>query len=607
MTLNTFLRTRMTTTITTTTTITKQHDHDDDHHHHDHHQDHDSHDHDHDHDSHDHDHHHEWDGSLNATGVPATLAKMGGFDVAHLIQEIDGYLCELGAAEIRDGLHILGRVPDGESLIDTLCSLTRLANLDVPSLDESLAEIFNLDFKTMLSAKGARVEGDVKMLSSLAGRLLVTNSDVLETFDLLEHQLFVDLQKAQFDLRQINEACKKVLGNACDDNASGFKKISRTLNYVCTTLVPNLKLSHEEIGNLMHGLEGGYVPAGPSGAPSRGMAHILPTGRNFYSVDPRSLPSHSAWLVGKQLSEEILRRHLRETGAFPESVSISMWGTSAMRTHGDDVAQVLALMGVRPIWQDGTRQIKGLEVIPLSELQRPRIDVTTRISGFFRDAFPHLIDLVDKAVGLVVEADEPVEQNFLRKHYLEEVAQRCASGDDEQEAKKSARYRVFGSKPGSYGAGILPLIQERNWTGVDDFAEAYVNWGGFAYTQSEAGVDARSQFKERLKRIEVAVHNQDNREHDIFDSDDYLQFHGGMIATIRSLSGKKPKHYFGDTQDPSRAAVRDLKEEVLRVFRSRVVNPKWLESIQKHGYKGGLELTATVDYLFGYDGDCGSF
>ncbi|MDR3614507.1 MAG: cobaltochelatase subunit CobN [Candidatus Obscuribacterales bacterium] len=563
------------------------------------------HDHDHEHDDHDHDdehdHDHEWDDTLTQTGVPVTLAKMGGFDVAHLIQEIDGYLCELGAAEIRDGLHILGRVPEGASLVDTLCSLTRLANLHIPSLDESLAQLFGLDFKTMLEHKGARIAGEVRSFSTVAGRILVTNSDALEAIDRLEHQLFSELEKVAFDIEGIQTACAVVLGSETKADSLALQKIVQTLSYVCTTLVPNLQLSHEEIANLLHGLEGGYVPAGPSGAPSRGMAHILPTGRNFYSVDPRSLPSHSAWLVGKQLSEEVLRRHLHETGRYPESVSISMWGTSAMRTHGDDVAQILALMGVRPLWQDGTRQLQGVQLIPISELQRPRIDVTTRISGFFRDAFPHLIDLIDRAVGLAVEADEPLEENFLRKHYLQEVASRCANGVDESEAKKSSRYRVFGSKPGSYGAGILPLIQERNWSDADDFAEAYVNWGGFAYTQNEAGVDARTQFKERLKTIEVAVHNQDNREHDIFDSDDYLQFHGGMIATIRSLSGKKPKHYFGDTQDPSRAAVRDLKEEVLRVFRSRVVNPKWLESIQKHGYKGGLELTATVDYLFGYD------
>ena len=332
-----------------------------------------------------------------------------------------------------------------------------------------------------------------------------------------------------------------------------------------------------------------------------GMAHILPTGRNFYSVDPRSVPSQSAWRVGSQLAHEVLARYVRESGDYPESVAISVWGTSAMRTHGDDVAQILALLGVRPVWRPENRQVTGVEVIPLAELQRPRIDVTTRISGFFRDAFPQLIDLIDDAVNMVIQLDEAPSQNFVRKHFLAEVGEWIGKGLPKDEAAQRAGHRIFGAKPGSYGAGILPLIQEKNWQADADFAEAYVNWGGYAYARNTQGADERDAFRVRLSGVQVALHNQDNREHDIFDSDDYLQFHGGMIATIRALTGRQPKHYFGDSHDPARAQIRDLKEETLRVFRSRVVNPKWLASIQRHGYKGGLELTATVDYLFGYD------
>ena len=297
----------------------------------------------------------------------------------------------------------------------------------------------------------------------------------------------------------------------------------------------------------------------------------------------------------------MLARYQRETGSYPESVAISIWGTSAMRTHGDDVAQILALLGVRPVWRPENRQVSGIEVIPLTELKRPRIDVTTRISGFFRDAFPQLIDLIDDAVNAVIALDEPLSQNFVRKHYLAELGELIGAGLTDNVAQQRAAYRIFGAKPGSYGAGILPLIQEKNWQTDADFAESYVNWGGYAYGRGEQGSDEREAFRIRLSGVQIALHNQDNREHDIFDSDDYLQFHGGMIATIRALTGQQPRHYFGDSHDPSRAQVRDLKEETLRVFRSRVVNPKWLASIQRHGYKGGLELTATVDYLFGYD------
>ena len=546
------------------------------------------------------DHKHDWDEEMTPEGVPVSLAEMDGKDIAHLIEDIDGYLCELGAAQIRHGLHILGEAPAGDALIDMLQSLTRLANIDVPGLQASIAALFGLEIQKLLSYKGQRLESLPVAFSNLAGRPVVTGADALEVIDELGNHLFRVLQKYNYKTEAIPEVLQETFG--LELSHSALVPVHQVLEFVCRTLLPNMAQTYDEITNLLHGLSGGYVPAGPSGAPTRGMAHILPTGRNFYTVDPRALPSQAAWEVGQQLAREVLERHLKETGSYPENVGISIWGTSAMRTQGDDVAEILALLGVRPVWQTESRRVVTVEAIPLLELGRPRIDVTTRISGFFRDAFPHLIDLIDKAVQLVISLDETADDNYVRKHYLKDLAELQATGDmPVEEAEERAGFRIFGSPPGSYGAGLLPLIQEKNWQSDADFAQTYINWGGYAYSGSASGVDARSEFKQRLSAVEVALHNQDNREHDIFDSDDYLQYHGGLIATIRSLTGQQPRHYFGDTQDPSRPVVRDLKEEVNRVFRSRVVNPKWLEGIKKHGYKGGLELTATVDYIFGYD------
>jgi cobaltochelatase CobN len=616
---------------------------------------HDHHDH-HDHDNGDHDHDH-------AAALPAELSKMGGADVAHLIEDLDGYLCELGAAQIRDGLHILGQAPAASQMVDMLVSLTRLPNQDVPGLQEEIARLFGLKIDMLLDQKGRKLNV-VGALARLAQRAVVTRADALEAIDALSVTLMTALQERDYVETSITAVLRAVFHGLDEDGAGvtralmqplmqpamarrgatvltqvrqramsaprpltpatataanvaassasasatatatpagDFSALSRVLQFVCAQLVPNLARASDEIDNLLGGLSGAYVPAGPSGSPTRGMAHILPTGRNFYSVDPRSVPSQSAWRVGQQLSNEVLQRYLRETGAYPESVAISVWGTSAMRTHGDDVAQILALLGVRPLWRVENRQLIGIEVIPLAQLQRPRIDVTTRISGFFRDAFPQLIELIDDAVNAVLVLDEPPEQNFVRKHYLAELQDWLGKGLALAEASARAGYRIFGAKPGSYGAGILPLIQEKNWQSDADFAQAYVNWGGYAYSRTLQGGDQRDAFRVRLSGVQVALHNQDNREHDIFDSDDYLQFHGGMIATIRALTGQQPRHYFGDSHNPAHAQVRDLKEETLRVFRSRVVNPKWLDSIRRHGYKGGLELTATVDYLFGYD------
>jgi cobaltochelatase CobN len=312
------------------------------------------------------------------------------------------------------------------------------------------------------------------------------------------------------------------------------------------------------------------------------MAHVLPTGRNFFSVDPKALPSPLAWEVGCSLADGLIERHVADTGRPPESVGLVVWGTSAMRTSGDDVACALALLGVRPVWATESGRVTGVEAMSLAELGRPRIDVTLRISGFFRDAFPNLVHLLDDAVALVAGLDEAPESNFVRAH-----------GADDP--------RIFGAKPGAYGSGILPLLESRDWRSDDDLAEVYMAWGGFAYGRAGMGVAAPGAMRRRFAAIDVAMKNQDNREHDIFDSDDYLQDHGGMVATVRALTGVQPAAFFGDSSDPANPRVRTLAEEAARVVRTRVVNPKWISAMQRHGYKGAFEMAATVDYLYGYD------
>ena len=531
------------------------------------------------------DHTHEWDDALTPEGIPTTLASMTGNEVAHLIEDLDGYLCELGMAQIRDGLHVLGQMPP---LPEMLRSLTRLANATAPSLQASLASAFGFDLPTLLADAGARLEDSRALLNQPCH----TNADALEILDRAALDLYTMLESLGFRVETIPEVQRAVLGL---DNAD----LTAVLTFACSNLVPNLEQCGDEIDHLLDALEGKYVPAGPAGAPTRGMAHILPTGRNFYAVDPRALPSQAAWRVGQQLAHEAIERFRKEEDHYPEMMGLSVWGTSQMRTHGDDIAEAFAFLGVEPVWNPQSRRLEGVAVIPLERLGRPRVDVTLRISGFFRDAFPHLIEMFDQAVSLVVELDEPLDRNFPRKHYLADLESHKELPAHEAEAQ--ARYRIFGSKPGSYGAGILPLIETGNWQGDADFARAFMSWGGYAYGKNTDGVDAQPVFAQRLKSIQVALHNQDNREHDIFDSDDYFQFHGGMVASIRALTGTQPKAYFGDTSRPDSAQIRDLREEALRVYRSRVVNPKWIEGIKRHGYKGGLELSATVDYIFGFD------
>lgn len=554
------------------------------------------------------DHSHNWDGTFLEDGTPTAFAELAGPQVAHLLEDIEGYLCELTGAQIRDGLHILGTLPTGEALVELLYHLLKLPNLQIPSLPAAVAAYYGEDWAALQERPGERRSFYVSSLSEHqhageAATTLQTNADAIAWLESQSKTLLRALDRLGWATQDIDPLIATTLGNASLIHPSNtIAQITAVLCFAADQIIPRLHTgAHDEIANLMAALAGRYVPAGPSGAPTRGMAHVLPTGRNFYACDPRSLPSMAAWQVGQGLADDLIMRYRREHGDYPASVGISIWGTSAIRTAGDDIAQVMALLGVRPSWQAENRRITGVEVIPLAELGRPRIDVVCRISGFFRDAFPHLITLLDQAFQAVMSLDESPEENFPRHHALAAEARLVLGGREREQAQQEARYRVFGCAPGSYGAGILPLIDAGNWANDADFAEVYLTWGGYAYTSQQQGVTARAAFAEALSSVQVATKNQDNREHDIFDSDDYLQFHGGMIATIRALTGKNPARYFGDSSNPNRPRTRDLREEARRVYRSRVINPKWIESMKRHGYKGGLELAATVDYLFGYD------
>ncbi|MCA1848764.1 MAG: cobaltochelatase subunit CobN, partial [Actinobacteria bacterium] len=517
-------------------------------------------------------------------GVEEQPEEFGDF-----LNHVDGYLCEIKDLPIRGGLHTLGKPPEGEPLRHLLAAILRLGAGEVPGLRRAVGAAFGLDERFLSENGGARIGAPESLAARFPGPC-ATASDLLDRLEEASHALLLAMEERGWNVGAAERVCEDTLGLT-------DAGVVRSLRFAAGEVVPRLMRTPEEMGNLLRGLEGGYIPAGPSGSPTRGLVNVLPTGRNFYSVDPKALPSPLSWEVGQELAENLLRRYLDEEGRYPETVGLVVWGTAAMRTQGDDVAEILALLGVRPFWNEESRRVTGLEVIPLEELGRPRIDVTVRISGFFRDAFPNLISLMDDAVRTVAGLDEPDEMNFVKKHAEEE---KSAGADD-----RRSTTRIFGSRPGAYGAGLLPLIDARNWRDDEDLAEVYAVWGGYAYGRGLDGVEAREAMAANLKRTEIAVKNIDNREHDLFDSDDYFQYHGGMIAAVRALTGRNPKSYVGDSADPSRVKTRSLSEEARRVFRSRVANPKWIEAMQRHGYKGAFELSATVDYLFGYDATAG--
>ncbi|MDR7087969.1 cobaltochelatase CobN [Aeromicrobium panaciterrae] len=481
-------------------------------------------------------------------------------DFDDFIFNVDGWLCEIKDAQIRDGLHVLGQAPVGEARVNLVLSILRASQI---------------------------WGGETGAVPGLRAALGLKDGEATAAIDKIEEQakaLIQGMEDADWDV-----ATARTLTDA--------PEVVRVLEFAATEVVPRLAKTTDELDHVLHALEGGFIPAGPSGSPLRGLVNVLPTGRNFYTVDPKAVPSRLAWETGRAMADSLIERHLADTGEYPRSVGISVWGTSAMRTSGDDIAEVLALIGVEPEWDPASRRVNGLRVVPLEELGRPRIDVTVRISGFFRDAFPHVIGILDDAIGQVAGLDEQDDKNYVRAHAQDEM-------NDHRDWRR-ATTRIFGSKPGSYGAGILQVIEAGNWRDDKDLAEVYTAWGGFAYGRDLDGAPAADDMRANYRRIQVAAKNIDTREHDIADSDDYFQYHGGMIATVRALTGSDPKAYVGDSTTPDAVRTRTLQEETTRVFRARVVNPRWIGAMQRHGYKGAFELAATVDYLYGFDATTG--
>ena len=481
-------------------------------------------------------------------------------DFDDFILHVDGWLCEVKDAQIRDGLHILGQAPEGEARVNLVLSILRATQI---------------------------WGGNASALPGLRAALGLKDGESTNAVDAIEAEaraLIVGMEASGW--------APDVAVTLHEDPT-----VQRVLQFAAEQVVPRLAQTTDELTAVLHALEGGFIPAGPSGSPLRGLVNVLPTGRNFYTVDPKAVPSKLAYETGQRMADSLIQRYLTDTGEYPKSVGLSVWGTSAMRTSGDDIAEVLALIGVQLEWDPASRRVNGMTVIPLEELRRPRIDVTVRISGFFRDAFPHVIGILDDAIRMVAELDEPEDQNFVRAHAQRDLAEH---GDE-----RRSTTRIFGSKPGAYGAGILQVIESGNWRDDKDLAEVYTTWGGFAYGRDLDGKPAEDDMKANYRRIAVAAKNTDTREHDIADSDDYFQYHGGMVATVRALTGSAPKAYIGDSTTPDAVRTRSLAEETARVFRARVVNPRWITAMQRHGYKGAFELAATVDYLFGYDATTG--
>lgn len=501
------------------------------------------------------------------------------------LRAIDAHLCDLKEMQIRDGLHVFGRSPQSRQNDDLLVAIARLPRSEIrpedASLHRALARDLGLgDFDPLTRDLAADYDGPrPDMLARQSGAAWRTTGDTVERIELLASAL------VRGDIQPAPE----------------WRDAAAVLGWIAARLRPTIAgCGAAEIAALLRGLDGRFVPPGPSGAPTRGRPDVLPTGRNFFAVDVRAVPSPSAWRIGRLAAERLVEHYWQQSGEWPRTIALSAWGTANMRTGGDDVAQALALIGARPVWDEASGRVTGFAIVPLAELKRPRVDVTFRVSGLFRDAFPTQVDLLDSAVRAIAVLDEPDDANPIAAHVRARARVLVTEGMPAEAAQRQASYRVFGAKPGAYGAGLQALIDEGGWNGRGDIADVYLSWGAFAYGSGSEGAAVRDDFAAQLGRVDLVAQAQDNREHDILDSDDYYQFMGGLAATVQTLRGAAPRIAHVDTSRPEAPLPRPLSQEISRVVRGRAANPKWIDGVMRHGYKGAFEIAATVDYLFGF-------
>ncbi|ELY74432.1 cobaltochelatase subunit CobN [Natrinema pallidum] len=528
-------------------------------------------------------------------------------DIDELVERVHEYLTDVKTTQIRLGLHTMSEPPADERLVEYLVALTRLENPGAPSLRESVAGVLGVDYEKMLNAPGEYDDALGMTYAEAADEVYETSVDLIET--LAEHDF--DIPVSEREAGPDDEVNMNLLVVDLETIGDGRAKsgahndLREALAYICEEAQPRVQGAEDEIPRTADALSGEYVPPGGSGAPTRGGVDLLPTARNFYTLDPRKVPAKAAWQVGSEVAEGVLERHHDENGEYPEEIGVVAWGTPTVRTRGETIAQVLAMMGVEPQWTDAGR-IDDVEPIPLEDLDRPRVDVTTRVSGLFRDAFPAAAGVIHDAVDAVVDLDEPHEMNYVKKHVEEEQAElEAEDGLDESDARKAAKHRVFTTRPGGYGAGTNKAVDEGNWDDRADLADVYVQWGGYAMGSRGRVSDAHDAFERRLSSVDATVKIEDTMEQDEFDSSDWYAFHGGFISAVSEISGAEPASYVGDSSDPDNVDVYTNEEKVRKAMRSRVLNPDWLESMEDHGYKGAGDLSTTVDVTLGWDATTG--
>jgi cobaltochelatase CobN len=473
-----------------------------------------------------------------------------GFD--DMLHGIHRVLSGLYTTRIPEGMHIFGSVPEGERRARFIATTL---NHD-GSVYALLTRMMGLDLKVSES-ETALISVLNQSAETLTG-LLLSGTNPIEAADsaLGDRFPFPDPQGLRIFEEKVHDLAERMD-------------------------------SSDELGSLARGMSGGYIPPGPSGLLSRGKTEILPTGRNFYSLDPRAVPTPAAWTVGSRLADLTIKKYRAEHGSFPQNVAMLWMASDIMWADGEQFAQILSLIGVEPVWEHG--RLHSFRVIPAETLGRPRIDVTVRVSGILRDCFFQCIELLDDALKTVAGLDEPETLNYLKK----------GSGSKEEPP------RIFGAPKGSYGMGVNLAVYASAWEGADDLADIFICWNGFAYGRNRFGDEARAGFVSRLHTVDLTFHKTVTDDYDLLGCCCYFGSHGGMTAAARSVSGREVEAYYGDTRNTSRAEVRTLSDEIRRVVRTKLLNPQWIEGLKIHGYAGAGEIARRAGRVYGWEATTG--
>lgn len=483
---------------------------------------------------------------------------------------------------IQDGMHVFGQLPEGDRRVDFIHSILRYDAGRSVSLRRTIASMMSLDYTILLNDP-----------SGINDDFRTSNGELTERIDNYSREFISAVLLGREDYVTIAEEILAADLRQCVTSDTLALSAVRILD------IDRRISESREIDALLHGFDGGYIPPGPSGLIMRGRDDILPTGRNFFTLDPQKVPSKSAWESGKRLAEAVFRKHLDEQGIPPENTAIYWMANDIMWADGEGMAQIMYLLGVKPVWQSNGR-VSSFEIIPLDQLGRERIDVTVRISGIIRDNFSTCIDIIDEAIQAVASLPEPLEKNFVRKHALAQIANQNADENDPV-AWRDATLRVFASKPGSYSAGTQLAVYASAWKDEKDLADIFVFWNGYAYGKGIFGEEKHKQLTENLKTVDITYNKVVSDESDLFGCCSYFGTQGGMTAAARHLSGKSVKTYYGDTREPEAVEVHDMADEIRRVVRTKLLNPKWIEGQKHHGYKGAGDIMKRIGRVYGWE------